>query len=203
MPKDPADTEQQSYFYVVWPEESKSPGGTTSCTASAEAISTSSCNSNAATITGVASTLAVATTMPSLTPSQPTLSYEVADSRHNSSSSSIQSRSPEESPMPMHAVYNTASLPNKATLHGSMDECAKVNSNGSVPGIRPAHLAALSPSSAGGMTATSTYVIPSTGRASGRHKILMTPTDCTPLQRPQYKRESEAVANMSDIGTTM
>ena len=203
LPKETPDTEQQSYFYVVWPEDGKSPGGTTTCISSAEVI-TSSCSSSATTRTGTASTLALATTMPTLTSSRPPLSYEVADSRRNSSSSSIQSRSPEQSPMHMQAVYNMASLPSRTILHGSLDESAKISSNGGAPGIRPAHhVAALSPSSAAGLagtaTTSTTYVIPSTARASGRHKNLTYPTDLAPLQRHQYKGESDTDTNMSDI----
>lgn len=195
MPKESGDTEQQSYFYVVWPEESKSPGGTTPSTASTAAISSSSYNNNATT---VASSPAQATTMPSLGAPQPALSYEVAESRHNSSSSSMQSRSPEESHM---QAVRMASLQNKTSTHGSLDEPLKINSNGGVPGIRHVHHAALSPSSTGGLTATTTYVIPSIASASGRHvKSLMAPVDYTPPQKMQYNREPDGDANLREIG---
>lgn len=198
--KESADPEQQSYFYVVWPEESKSPGGgITSCTASAAPISTSSCSTNASTLAGVTgSPSVVATTVASLAALQSALNYEVVESRHNSSSSSsIQSRSP-ESPMHMQGVC-MASVQNKVPLHGSADESPKVNSNGCVPGIRPVYHTALPRSSAGGLATTATYVIPSIAGTSGRHnKSLYAPADFAPPQARMQEPDGEA--NLRDIG---
>ena len=198
--KETTEAEQQSYFFVVWPEESKSPSATTSRAASAEERSTPSCNSNVEAVTGVGSTPAVAPTLSPLTVPQPTLGCELGNSPHYSSCSSIRSLSPEQPPPQMQAMYR-ASVQNKAILQEPLDEPLRTGSNGSVSGIRLAHHTAASPSSASGLAASSTHVVPSAARGAGRLAISsVTSTDLLPHQRMPYKRDSVADSGINEIG---
>ncbi len=121
--KDATDTEQQSYFYVVWPEE-KSPKGTSGATATtlcSTAVSINSAPSSSAT----------------------TFSYETqphtiasGSSNGSSSSSSIQQvQSPAGSPLHSREAMRMASpqVLTGSTNGGaqSLDNCVKKHSDGS------------------------------------------------------------------------
>ena len=196
--KESADADQQSYFYVVWPEESKSPSV---CTSFSATSSTAPCCSNASILSSGADEAPIAAnTALSLSVSQPAPSYDVVGSRHSSSSScSVQSRSPDESPLHMQQqALSMASLQNKLPAHGLLDNPPKISSNG----IRaPHHLAASLSSAGGGITTSTTYVLPSISSAPARHtKTVVLPTDISPV-RIAYSREPESGdANLRDIG---
>jgi len=196
--KESVETDQQSYFYVVWPDETKSPRVCpTTTNGAAPSPAAMTCCTTATVLSTVSEESATsASTATTLSESQTAPSYDVVGSRH--SSFSVQSRSPEESPV--HVQQQTlamASIQNKLSNHRLVEEGSpKITSNG----VRP-HQLSMSPSPApGGVATTTTYGIPSIGTTAVRHsKTVVLPTDRSTV-RGLYSREPENGINLKEIG---
>lgn len=194
--KESTDSDQQSYFYVVWPEEGKSPQVCTSSSSSAVSLSTASTVPALSTDTASSSPAILSTSVP-MSAAQPAFDYDREDSRHTSSSGSVQSGSPDQSPVQMlQQNLHLGSLQSK--LSGQVEELPTISSNG----VRVPQPISVSLSHAGGAVATTTtYMIPSISNAHVRHtKTVVLPSDHHPVHG-NYAKELEADSNLKEIGT--
>ena len=195
--KEPVEPDQQSYFYVVWPDESKS------CPTTGAAPSPAmTCCTTASILPTLSEESAIsACTVTTLSESQTASSYAVG-SRHSSSSSfSVQSRSPEESPLHVQQqqTLTMASVQNKLSSHRFVEEGSpKITSNG----VQAPHQLSMSPSPVPprGVATTTTYGVPSIGTTAVRHsKTVVLPTDVSTVRVP-FIRETENDINLKEIG---
>ena len=190
--KEPADTEQQSYFYVVWPED-KSPSV-----------------SRAATATKLCSTTASSTASPGPV-TLPTLNYEShalpgSSSSGSSSSSTQQQQSPVGSPLSKETVRRpTASVQVTAShnnIYDPQDNYTKINSDCGDTSTKSQyiqHATATIP------TSSTTIVLPAletpniTSTSHGRHRTVLPPE--VSHNRVRYHQiNSTGDSNLREIG---
>lgn len=192
---------QQSYFYVVWPED-KSPGGA----------------SVAAAIPSVAATSAVISSNSSSSATQPTFNYEsqaLTTSSSCSSSSSLQQESPVESPLApskdMASVQVMTTINNRTSQSQLATDGSGILPNG-MKSQPVQHVAASVPSSAAVSSSTLNFVIPSldsfTATTSvGRHRTMLTPDHSSPGGKQKFHQgvavNSGGDSNLREIGMNM
>ena len=175
--KEPAET-QQSYFYVVWPED-KSPGGDTATTIISSAVSAA--NSSAQGI------------LPS---------YEtITTSSSGSSSSSLQQESPARSPLGKEEIESVQGMPSNNALRGQSS--CKLISDGSdsVNGMRSAvqHIGAVSPCS---VATSSTFPPMDTLNSAGRHRGVLATQDGPAGKQQEGTANSVGESKFKEIGET-
>lgn len=177
--KEPAET-QQSYFYVVWPED-KSPGGDTATTILSSAVPAA--NSSASAI------------LPS---------YEtITTSSSGSSSSSLQQESPARSPLGKEEIASVQGMPSNNVLrgHGSCTKLAASDggSDSVNGGMRSAvqHIGAASPCS---VATSSTFPQVDTFSSAGRHRSVLAAHDCSPGKQQGGAANSVGESKFREIG---
>lgn len=192
--KEGEESQQHSYFYVVWPED-KSPEETSSVVATTV--------SSTATSTVLNST-------PSLSTTLPTFNYEpqITTSSSGSSSSSLQQESPVGSPQSKETVgMASVQVMSSNTASPSRDICTKLTSDGSIPSHSVQHVA---PAVASTVGASSTFVIPSLDSfiptssmatsSMGRHRSVLTPDQTSSGKLRLCPVNFAADSNLQEIG---
>lgn len=196
--KEPGETQQQSYFYVVWPED-KSPGGS---------------NDVAATTVSTAATSAVVTSKPISTAALPTFNYDTQTlaTGSSSSTSSTQQESPVGSPMNKD-LASMASNSVQVMAANTMDSSTRLTPDGSagsrVKSQPLQHVAATVPGNM--IVASSTFGIPSQDSftvTAGRHRTVATPDLTSTHSGKQRLHQGVAVnsigeSNLRDIGAAV
>lgn len=196
--KEPGETQQQSYFYVVWPED-KSPGGS---------------NDVAATTVSTAATSAVVTSTPISTAALPTFNYDTQTlaTGSSSSTSSTQQESPVGSPMNKD-LASMASNSVQVMAANTMDSSIRLTPDGSagsrVKSQPLQHVAATVPGNM--IVASSTFGIPSQDSftvTAGRHRTVATPDLTSTHSGKQRLHQGVAVnsigeSNLRDIGAAV
>lgn len=198
--KEPGETQQQSYFYVVWPED-KSPGGS---------------NDVAATTVSTAATSAVVTSTPISTAALPTFNYDTQTLATGSSGSSTSSTTQQESPVgsPMNKdLASMASNSVQVMAANTMDSSTRLTPDGSagsrVKSQPLQHVAATVPGNM--IVASSTFGIPSQDSftvTAGRHRTVATPDLTSTHSGKQRLHQGIAVnsigeSNLRDIGAAV
>lgn len=166
---------QQSYFYVVWPED-KSPGGDTATTILSSAVT-------------------AANSASAILPSYET----ITTSSSGSSSSSLQQESPARSPLGKEEMASVQGMPSNNVFRGH-GSCTKLASDGSdsANDMRSAvqHLGAASPCS---VATSSTFPPMDTFSSAGRHRSVQ---DCSPGKQQGVTANSVGESKLREIGET-
>lgn len=187
--KEGVESQQHSYFYVVWPED-KSPGGTVATTVSSTASS------------------AVLNSTPSLsTTTLPTFNYEtqtLTTSSSGSSNSSLQQESPVGSPVTKETVtMASVQVMSNNTASPSRDLPTKLTpESNNIPAHSVHHI---TPSVASTVGASSTFVIPSLDsfvpvNSVGRQRSLLTPEQTSSGKQRFHPINFAVDSNLKEIG---